>query len=185
MTNKYYTKYIFEKLCSVFEELYLVDASDWRNYWGVDIIGVTSSGKRYAIKCEYTIDTELDKNILPRLDEAKLRYKCVGALLVTNIELDEKFLERAKKLKISVKHHVVMPPELSLKAAEEVHDEKPEKEIIREVKPEKSLGASVLRVILGIILFLIGMYLLFTALAGTPTAKYEGEIIIKGIQGIR
>ena len=103
-------------------------------------------------------------------------------MLVTNIELDEKFLERAKKLKISVKHHVVMPPELSLKAAEEVHEEKPEKEIIREVKPEKSLGTSVLRVIFGIIIFLVGMYLLFTAFAGTPIVKYEGEIILKGMR---
>ena len=184
MTNKYYTKYVFEKLCAVFEELHLVENGNCSDYC-VDIIGVTRSGKRYAIKCEYSVDAKLSNRILGKLDEARLRYKCIGSLLVTNIELDEKFLERAKKLKISVKHHVVMPPELSLKAAEEVHEEKPEKEIIREVKPEKSLGASVLRVILGIILFLIGMYLLFTAFAGTPTAKYEGEIIIKGIQGIR
>lgn len=184
MTNKYYTKYIFEKLCAVFEELHLVENGNCSDYC-VDIIGVTRSGKRYAIKCEYSVDAKLSNRILGKLDEARLRYKCVGALLVTNIELDEKFLERAKKIKISVKHNVIMPPELSLKAAEEVNEENPEKEIIREVKPGKSSGTSVLRVILGIILFLIGMYLLFSAFAGTPIVKYEGEIILKGIQGIR
>ena len=184
MTNKYYTKYVFEKLCPVFEELHLVENGNCSDYC-VDIIGVTRSGKRYAIKCEYSVDAKLGNRILGKLDEARLRYKCIGALLITNIKLDEKFLERAKKCNIGIKQRVVMPPELSLKAAEEVNEENPEKEIIREIKPEKSSVTSVLRVILGIILFLIGMYLLFTAFAGTPTVKYEGEIIIKGIQGIR
>lgn len=181
MTNKYYTKYVFEKLCPVFEQLHLVENGDCSDYC-IDIIGVTKSGKRYAIKCEYSIDTKLDKRILNKLDEARLRYKCTGALLITNIKLDEKFLDRAKKCNIGIKQHVVMPPERNLEIAEEKNQSDYAKEIVREVKSEESSGGSVLRVIVGIIIFLIGMYLLITSFAGSPTIKYEGEIFIRGIK---